>query len=64
MDPASTARGGNMELVPFTFTARGHLTHPAAKRVEALATSRRRHGLDVELSGMMFSFPVYEKEGS
>jgi RND superfamily putative drug exporter len=54
VDPAVTTRGGHLELIPFTFSAKGYLTHPAAKRVEALATSSRRHGLDVELSGLMF----------
>jgi RND superfamily putative drug exporter len=55
VQPAVTAKGGDLELVPFTFTAKGHANNPAANRVEALATTSRQHGVDVELSGQMFS---------
>jgi RND superfamily putative drug exporter len=54
VDPPLVARGGTVELIPFTFMGVGTDTHPAAARVKALASFERHQGLDVELSGLMF----------
>src|SRR5262249_8477217 len=54
VDAPVASRDGTVELVPFTFAAKGHGTRPAAKQVEDLAAAERRQGLDVELSGTMF----------
>src|SRR5262245_29834204 len=54
VDAPVASRDGTVELVPFTFAAKGHRTRPAAKQVEDLAAAERRQGLDVELSGTMF----------
>jgi RND superfamily putative drug exporter len=54
-DAPIVAKNGTVVLVPFTFQAIGTHTHPAAARVKALAQVERHAGLDVELSGPMFS---------
>jgi RND superfamily putative drug exporter len=54
VDRAIASRDGRVELVPFTFAAKGTRTHPAAKQVEVLAAASRQQGLDVALSGPMF----------
>ena len=54
VDSPVMAKAGTVELIPFTFAAKGTQTHPTAHQLETLAASQRRHGLDVELSGQMF----------
>src|SRR5262249_52738552 len=52
--PPLVARAGTVEVIPFTFTGVGTHTHPAAAQAKVLANFERHHGLDVELSGLMF----------
>jgi RND superfamily putative drug exporter len=54
VDAPIAATNGSVEAIPFTFTAGGTDTRPAAGLIRDLARTERKRGLDVELSGPMF----------